>query len=397
MKLGFTMNEMFSFWYKGKFRRIFFQALAIVIFAGFGFFLYYNTSTNLARLNIAPGFEFMDEIAGFMPTTTGMNLTGFDLNKSTHGDVFVVGMFNTLIVAIMGVIFATILGFVMGILRLSKNLILSFVASAYVEGMRNVPLLLWILIWYFGIILAGPSVRGSLSFFDIIFINKRYVALPQPLLTEAIWMILGGIIAAIVFIFFLKKWADQRRDQTGRNFPVFWVSIGVIFFIPLILLNVAGLSVSWEYPILKGFNYIKGIQLPGSYMAMVLALSFYTGAYIAEIVRAGILAVTSGQIDAARSIGLRPGQISRFVVIPQALRVIVPPLTSQYLSLTKNSSLAVAIGYTDLVNVFTGISMMQTGNALEIIMLTMLFYASVSLFISLFMNWFNRRVAIVER
>jgi len=210
-------------------------------------------------------------------------------------------------------------------------------------------------------------------------------------------MILGGIIAAIVFIFFLKKWADQRRDQTGRNFPVFWVSIGVIFFIPLILLNVAGLSVSWEYPILKGFNYIKGIQLPGSYMAMVLALSFYTGAYIAEIVRAGILAVTSGQIDAARSIGLRPGQISRFVVIPQALRVIVPPLTSQYLSLTKNSSLAVAIGYTDLVNVFTGISMMQTGNALEIIMLTMLFYASVSLFISLFMNWFNRRVAIVER
>ena len=391
------MNEIFSFWYKGKFRRIFFQALAIFLLVGFGFFIYHNTSTNLARLNIAPGFEFMDEIAGFMPTTKGMNLTGFDLNKSTHGDVFIVGMFNTLIVAIMGIILATILGFVVGILRLSRNLIISFVASAYVEGMRNIPLLLWILIWYFGVILAGPSVKKSINLFDTIFINKRYVALPQPLMTDAIWMILTGIIISLVFIFFFRRWSTKRRDKTGQSFPVFWISIGVLFFIPLILLNLGGMSISWEYPFLKGFNYINGIQLPASYMAMVLALSFYTGAYIAEIVRAGILAVTAGQIDAARSIGLRSGQISRFVVIPQAMRVIVPPLTSQYLNLTKNSSLAVAIGYTDLVNVFTGISMMQTGNALEIIMLTMLFYASVSLFISLFMNWFNKRVAIVER
>ena len=210
-------------------------------------------------------------------------------------------------------------------------------------------------------------------------------------------MILFGLFLACILIILLKKWATQRRDQTGQDFPVFWISVVAIFFIPLIILFVAGVSVTWEFPVLKGFNYINGIQLPASYMAMVLALSFYTGAYIAEIVRAGILAITSGQIDAARSIGLRPGQINRFVVIPQALRVIVPPLTSQYLNLTKNSSLSVAIGYTDLVNVFTGISMMQTGNALEIIMLTMVFYACVSLIISLFMNWFNRRVAIVER
>ncbi len=391
------MSALFSFWYKGKFRRVFFQALAIVFFIGFGYFLYHNTSTNLERLNIAPGFEFMDEIAGFMPTTKGMNATGFDLNKSTHGDVFIVGMFNTLIVAIMGIFLATILGFLMGILRLSKNLIISFVASAYVEGMRNIPLLLWILIWYFGVILAGPSVRNSINIVDTIFINKRYIAMPQPLLTEAIWMILAGLIISIVSIIFLRNWSKQRQDKTGESFPLFWVSLAIIFFIPIFLLYAVGVSVSWEYPVLKGFNYINGIQLPASYMAMVLALSVYTGAYIAEIVRAGILAVTSGQIDAARSIGLSPGQISRFVVIPQALRVIVPPLTSQYLNLTKNSSLAVAIGYTDLVNVFTGISMMQTGNALEIIMLTMLFYASVSLIISLFMNWFNKHVAIVER
>ena len=391
------MSEIFSFWYKGSFRRIFFQGLAILLFIGFAYFIYHNTSTNLARLNIAPGFEFMDEIAGFMPTTKGMNLTGFDLNKSTHGDVFIVGIFNTLIVAIMGIILATILGFVMGVLRLSKNLIISFIASAYVEGMRNIPLLLWILIWYFGVILAGPSVRQSINLFDTIFINKRYVAMPQPLMSEAIWMILSGLLLACIVIILVKKWATQRRDQTGQDFPVFWISVVAIFFIPLIILFVAGVSVTWEFPVLKGFNYINGIQLPASYMAMVLALSFYTGAYIAEIVRAGILAITSGQIDAARSIGLRPGQINRFVVIPQALRVIVPPLTSQYLNLTKNSSLSVAIGYTDLVNVFTGISMMQTGNALEIIMLTMVFYACVSLIISLFMNWFNKRVAIVER
>ena len=391
------MSEIFSFWYKGSFRRIFFQGLAILLFIGFAYFIYHNTSTNLARLNIAPGFEFMDEIAGFMPTTKGMNLTGFDLNKSTHGDVYVVGIFNTLIVAIMGIILATILGFVMGVLRLSKNLIISFIASAYVEGMRNIPLLLWILIWYFGVILAGPSVRQSINLFDTIFINKRYVAMPQPIMSEAIWMILFGLLLACILIILVKKWATERRDQTGQDFPVFWISVVAIFFIPLIILFVAGVSVTWEFPVLKGFNYINGIQLPASYMAMVLALSFYTGAYIAEIVRAGILAITSGQIDAARSIGLRPGQINRFVVIPQALRVIVPPLTSQYLNLTKNSSLSVAIGYTDLVNVFTGISMMQTGNALEIIMLTMVFYACVSLIISLFMNWFNRRVAIVER
>ena len=391
------MNQVVSLWYDQNFRRLFFQVLAVLFIAYFGYFLFDNTSTNLERLNIKPGFDFMNEIAGFMPTTDGMNFTGFDLNTSTHKDVLIVGIFNTLLLAIVGIILATILGFIMGILRLSSNLIVAFISSAYVEGMRNIPLLLWILIWYFGVILAGPNVRQSVNILDAIFINKRYLAVPQPLYTDAVVYLCVGLIIALISIFFLQKWARKRLDTEGKDFPVFLTSAALFFVIPYFLLLISGNSVSWEFPVLKGFNYINGIQLPASYVAMLLALVFYTGAYIAEVVRAGILSITSGQIDAARSVGLRNSQINRFVIIPQALRVIIPPLTSQYLNLTKNSSLAIAIGYTDLVNVFTGISLMQTGNALEIIMLTMAFYASVSILISIFMNWFNKHVAIVER
>ena len=391
------MNRIASLWYDQNFRHLFLQVLAVLAIAYFGYFLFDNTSTNLERLNIKPGFDFMNEIAGFMPTTDGMNLTGFDLNTSTHKDVFIVGIFNTLLLAVVGIILATILGFVMGILRLSSNLIVSFISSAYVEGMRNIPLLLWILIWYFGVILAGPNVRQSFNIFDTAFINKRYIAVPQPLYTDAIIFLCIGLLIALVAAIFLRNWAKKRLDTEGKDFPVFLTSAAMFLIIPYILLVLSGNSISWEFPVLKGFNYINGIQLPASYVAMLMALVFYTGAYIAEVVRAGILSVRSGQLDAARSIGLREGQISRFVVIPQALRVIIPPLTSQYLNLTKNSSLAIAIGYTDLVNVFTGISLMQTGNALEIIMLTMAFYASVSILISIFMNWFNKHVAIVER
>ena len=392
-----AMNQVVSLWYDQNFRRLFFQVLAVLFIAYFGYFLFDNTSTNLERLNIKPGFDFMNEIAGFMPTTDGMNFTGFDLNTSTHKDVLIVGIFNTLLLAIVGIILATILGFIMGILRLSSNLIVAFISSAYVEGMRNIPLLLWILIWYFGVILAGPNVRQSVNILDAIFINKRYLAVPQPLYTDAVFYLCVGLIIALISIFFLQKWARKRLDTEGKDFPVFLTSAALFFVSPYILLLISGNSVSWEFPVLKGFNYINGIQLPASYVAMLLALVFYTGAYIAEVVRAGILSITSGQIDAARSVGLRNSQINRFVIIPQALRVIIPPLTSQYLNLTKNSSLAIAIGYTDLVNVFTGISLMQTGNALEIIMLTMAFYASVSILISIFMNWFNKHVAIVER
>ena len=390
-------NRLVGLWYDQNFRRLFFQVVAVIALAYFGYFIFDNTSTNLKRLNIEPGFQFMDEIAGFKPTTDGMNFTGFDVNKSTHKDVFIVGIFNTLLLAIVGIILATILGFIMGILRLSSNLIISFISSAYVEGMRNIPLLLWILIWYFGVILAGPNVRQSVNIFDTIFINKRYLAVPQPIYTDAIMYVCVGLLIALISTIFLRKWAKKRLEHEGKDAPVFLISASMFFVIPYFLLLVSDNSIVWEFPVLKGFNYINGIQLPANYVAMLMALVFYTGAYIAEVVRAGILSVTSGQIDAARSMGLREAQINRFVIIPQALRVIIPPLTSQYLNLTKNSSLAIAIGYTDLVNVFTGISLMQTGNALEIIMLTMAFYASVSLLISLFMNWFNKHVAIVER
>lgn len=391
------MSQHFRLWYNAKFRRIFFQVLAVIILVGFAAFIYHNTSTNLKRLNIAPGFEFMGEIAGFMPTTKGMNLTGFDLNKSTHGDVYVVGMVNTLMVAVLGIILTTIVGFVMGILRLSNNIIISFISSAYVEGMRNIPILLWILIWYFAVLLSGPSVKKSIDIFDTIFINKRYIAVPEPWFGDGSWMLFAALIISVILIYLVNRWSKVRQDVTGEKFPVFWASLGILILLQAIALILAGFPVEWEMPRLKGFNFVGGIQVISTYMAVVLALTFYTGAYIAEIVRAGILSVSSGQIDAARAVGLSSWQIMRLVIIPQALRVIIPPLATQYMGLTKNSSLAVAVGYMDLVNAFAGVSLMQTGNALEIIMLTMLFYASVSLIISMFMNWFNRRVAIVER
>lgn len=364
---------------------------------GFVVFIVDNTQTNLKRLNITPGFDFMNDIAGFLATYPNFNLTGYDINTSTHLGVFFVGLVNTLIVAIAGIVLATILGFIIGILRLSHNVLISFLASAYVELMRNVPLLLWILIWYFAVILSMPSVKQSLTLFDSIFINQRYIAIPAPEFHQGFWLFPTAIVLAFIAIIFLARWTKKRQKATGKYFPVFFPSLGILFGLPFLALAVTGFPVTWEIPALKGFNFRGGIQLPAQYVAMVIALSVYTAAYIAELVRAGIMSVNRGQHDASKAIGLEPGPIMRLVVIPQAMRVIIPPLTSQYLNLTKNTSLAVAIGYMDIVNVFAGVSLMQTGNALEIIMLTMMVYLTLSLIISMFMNVYNKRMAIVER
>jgi len=384
-------------WYDRKFRRIIIQVVSFAVFLAFVLFIFDNTQTNLKRLNITPGFAFMDDIAGFVAAYPNMNLTGFDVNKSTHLDVFFTGLVNTLLVAVAGIIFATILGFVLGILRLSQNVLISFIAAAWVELMRNVPLLLWILIWYFAVILSLPSVKASISVLDMFYLNQRYFAVPQADFHGSFGLVFGAFIASIVISVGLARWAKKRQEATGQFFPVLYPSLGLIVGLPFLALAVSGFPVTWEIPVLKGFNFRGGVQLPAQYAAMVIALSVYTSAYIAELVRAGILAVNSGQIDAAKAIGLQPGRIMRLVIVPQAMRVIIPPLTSNYLNLTKNTSLAVAIGYLDLVNVFAGVSLMQTGNALEIIMLTMLVYLTLSLIISLFMNYYNKRMAIVER
>ena len=384
-------------WYDLHYRRRIIQIVSLVVIVLFGLFIIDNTQTNLERLNITPGFAFMDDVAGFMATYPNFNLTGYDVNKSTHFHVYITGMVNTLTVAAGGIVLATIIGFTMGVLRLSSNVLIRFVAAAYVEGMRNVPLLLWILIWYFAVILNGPSVKQSVNLFDSIFINQRYVAVPKPILEEGFWLFPLAIFIAVVVTAFIWRWAKRRHESTGLHFPVLWPALGLLFGLPLLALVVADFPVTWQIPYLKGFNFRDGIQLPSQYSALVIALSVYTGAYIAELVRAGILSVDRGQRDAAKAIGLKPGRTMSIIVIPQAMRVIIPPLTSQYLNLTKDSSLGVAIGYMDIVNVFAGVSLMQTGNALEIITLTMLVYATISLVISIIMNYYNKRMKIVER
>jgi general L-amino acid transport system permease protein len=392
-----SMRSISSLWYDLRYRRRIIQLTALVLLVLFVVFIVDNTQTNLTRLNITPGFAFMDDVAGFMATYPNFNLTGYDVNKSTHFHVYITGLVNTLMVAAAGIVLATIIGFTMGVLRLSSNVLIRFIASAYVEGMRNVPLLLWILIWYFAVILSGPSVKKSFSMFDSIFINQRYIAFPKPILGDGFWLIAAAVIAAIVGVVWLIIRAKRRHETTGVRMPVLWPSLALLAGLPFLALLVTDFPITWEVPYLKGFNYRDGIQLPSQYSALVIALSVYTGAYIAELVRAGILAVDRGQHDAAMAIGLKPGRIMSIIVIPQAMRVIIPPLTSQYLNLTKDSSLAVAIGYMDIVNVFAGVSLMQTGNALEIITLTMLVYATISLIISMFMNYFNNRMKIVER
>jgi general L-amino acid transport system permease protein len=386
-----------SFWRDQRNRAIITQILVIGSFVALVWFIVDNTVSNLSRLGIEPGFEFMGEIAGFMPTSPNFNITNFDVNSSTHGDVFFLGLVNTILISFCGIVLSTIVGFFFGVLRLSSNLLISFVAAIYIEGTRNVPLLLQILIWYFGVFLALPNVRDSLVIKDVIFLNDRYLTFPVPVPESGFMLFPIAIILAIGGVIAIARWAKKRQDATGQQFPVFWVSLAILLGLPFLALAVTGFPVSWDVPSLQGFNFQGGTQAPAAFWALLAALTFYTGAFIAENVRAGIQAVSHGQTEAAYALGLRPGLTQRKIIIPQALRVIVPPTTSQYLNLTKNSSLAIAIGYPDLVNVFTGISLNQTGNAVEIIALTMLVYLTISLLISLFMNWYNKRIALVER
>jgi len=395
-------------WYDKRTRAIILQVVVVALFIGFVVSIVNNTSTNMEARGLKPGFEFMGQIAGFMPTSPTFNLTNFDVNSSTHGDVFVLGLVNTLLISAIGVVLATILGFVAGVLRLSTNPLINFLASCYVEIMRNIPLLLHIFIWYFAVWLALPELfesvdgkrqLGAFNLFgmDLIFISQRGINYPAAILNpgwQALPIAFGIAVAGVIF---LSRWATKRQDTTGETFPVFWTSVGMLIGFPLIAYFIMGGPIGWEIPEAGRFNLRGGATLPGGMMGLLLALVVYTGAFIAENVRSGIQSVSHGQTEAAYALGIRPNITMRKVIIPQAMRVIVPPMTSQYLNLTKNSSLAVAIGYPDLVNIFTGVSLNQTGNAVEIIALTMAVYLTISLTISLFMNWYNKRVALVER
>ncbi len=379
--------------YDPKVRSIAYQVLLCVIIAFLVYSAASNALENLERAHIASGFGFWENTAGF---DISQSLIDYS-TASTYGRAFWVGLLNTLLVAGLGIVLATILGFIVGIMRLSKNWVVSHMAAGYVELVRNLPLLLQLLFWYNAVLKALPELRDSLTFPGGTFLNNRGLFIPQPVTLQgfgAVWIALAlGLIASFVF----RMWAKKRQERTGLQAPVFLVSFCLIFVAPLIVFFLAGMPLEFGYPERGRFNIRGGIEILPEFVALLFGLTIYTASFIAEVVRAGILAVSHGQTEASYSLGLRPGPTLRLVVIPQAMRVIVPPLTSQYLNLTKNSSLAVAIGYPDLVQIFTGTVLNQTGQAVEVVAITMAVYLSISIATSLFMNWYNSRIALVER
>lgn len=370
-----------------------FQVVAVAAVVAFGWFLFHNTQANLQHRGITSGFGFLDNAAGF-----GITQHLIDYSESdSYGRVFWVGLLNTLLVSVIGIILATVLGFVLGIARLSSNWLIRQLATAYIEVFRNIPPLLQIFFWYFAVIGPLPGPRDSLSLGNLIFLNNRGVQMPAPSASEAYGPFMLALLAALVLVVLLSRWARARRLATGERFPVFWSSLALVVAIPGACVLLFGSPVNWSVPELQRFNIRGGWVVIPELVSIVMALAIYTAAFIGETVRSGIQAVSGGQTEAAASLGLRPGQVLRLVVIPQALRVIVPPLTSQYLNLTKNSSLAAAIGYPDMVSLFAGTVLNQTGQAIETMAITMSVYLAISLSISLLMNAYNARIALVER
>jgi general L-amino acid transport system permease protein len=376
-----------------KIRAVFYQLvlLATVVWLGYEFAL--NAKANLDALKIASGFGFLDNTAGF-----AVNQSLIPYNESdTYGRVFLVGLLNTLLVAGIGIVLATILGFFVGIARLSPNWLLARLAEAYVELIRNLPLLFQLLFWYLAVLGALPGPRQSISLFGEVFLNNRGVIVPAPVAGKGAGAVVAVFAVSVVAIVALKLWARRVQMRTGRQVPLFWISLALLVVPSLVVLIATGFPIGFERPELRGFNFVGGVRLLPEFVALLVALTTYTAAFIAEVVRAGLLAVPRGQSEAASALGLRRGLTLRLIVVPQALRVIVPPLTNQYLNLTKNSSLAVAIGYPDLFAVFAGTTLSQTGQAIEIIAITMAVYLAISLITSALMNWYNAHIRIAER
>ena len=376
-----------------KVRGVFYQfvLLALALWLGYEFVL--NAKANLDAQRITSGFGFLDQTAGF-----SVNQSLIPYNESdTYGRVFVVGLLNTLLVAGIGIVLATVLGFVIGIARLSPNWLVARLAGGYVELIRNLPLLFQILFWYLAVLGALPGPRQSISLFGEVFLNNRGIIVPAPTAGEGAGLVAAAFAVGVVAAIALRSWARRRQARTGEQFPVFWIGCAAIVGLPLVVLVATGFPIRIERPELRGFNFVGGVRLIPEFIALLVALTTYTAAFIAEVVRAGILAVPRGQTEAASALGLRRGLALRLIVVPQALRVIVPPLTNQYLNLTKNSSLAVAVGYPDLFAVFAGTTLNQTGQAIEIIAITMAVYLSISLMTSALMNWYNARIRLTER
>jgi general L-amino acid transport system permease protein len=379
-------------WYRDRnARAIAFQVLALSAVILLGWYLVSNTMHNMATRNIATGWSFLGREAGFGISEHVIEYSPAD----SYGRAIVIGFLNTIKVAAIGVVLATIIGIIVGLSRLSTNWLVARIATVYVESLRNVPLLLQLIIWY-GLIIAMPGPRQAVQMLPGVFLTGRGVYYPS-IEAEPVHSWMGLLfVVGIVLTWVYARWARRRQDETGKAAPLLLPAIGFIIGLPLLIWLVAGAPLTLGLPELKGFNFAGGSVLSPEFAAMLVGLSTYTGAFIAEVVRSGIQAVSHGQTEAARALGLKPMLVTRLVVFPQSLRVIVPPLTSQYLNLTKNSSLAVAIGYPDLVS--TGnTALNQTGQAVECIAIIMGVYLAISLAISLFMNWYNKHIALVER
>jgi general L-amino acid transport system permease protein len=378
--------------YSPKLRGIASQVIVLMFLAWGLYWIVANTQANLVKLNQNFGFDFLNKVSGFDLSTSLIQYS----SDSTFSRALLAGFYNTALVSILGIIFATIIGFIVGVMRLSKNLVISSAATIYIEIIRNIPLLLQIFIWYALVLKPLPGPKQAINFSDTVFISNRGIIAPHVTFGDRAWISGVLLVAAFVATGLFRRWARQHQEATGKILPVWWISIPAIIAAPIIGLLAAGWPLTWDYPVLEGFNFKGGMTLVPEFIALFLALVFYTATFIAEIVRSGIIAVSHGQSEAAHALGLDNGKTLRLVVIPQAMRIIIPPLTSQYLNLTKNSSLAVAVGYPDLMYA-AGTVNNQSGKAIEVYSIALVVYLTTSLLTSLLMNWFNARMKLVER
>ena len=390
-------TERFDFLHDERVRSVFYQLLIAAAVGWFVWSLISNTAQNLETRGMNTGFSFLNVAAGF---DSSFKLISNEAGVGTYGRLFFIGALNTLYISALAIILSTILGFFIGILRLSNNWLVSKVALAYVEIFRNTPILIQIIFWYIGVFSLLPRVKNSIDLSggaEVLLLNNRGFYMPWPVPGNLLWLTGVTIIIAIVAVIILKRWAQKRQDKTGQIFPTFTVSAALLILLPGIIYFLTGMPLDWDVPKLEGFNFVGGASLPPAFMALLFALSIYHASYTAEMVRAGILSVNKGQGEAARSLGLRNNRVMSLVIIPQALPAIIPPMISNWLSTIKNSSLAIAIGYPDIVSLFMQTSLNQIGYAVELVGITMAFYMVISLTISWLLNIYNKRVQLVER
>ena len=381
-------------WRNQEYRSVFIQIMTMLILFTFLGMIGNNVANNLEKAGKDFSFAFLSYPAGY--DITFQPFISFS-PTDTHFRAAIVGLLNTLLVAVSGVIIASIMGFTMGILRLSNNWLVSKLVYVFLEFTRNIPVLLHIFFVYSIFLYVLPVPKKAISLSDTVFLTNRGFFIPSPVFEDGFGYVWVALLAAITAVVAFVIWERKHQDKTGIKYPSFTISTAIIIGLPLLTFFISGSPMSLEIPVIKGFNFKGGTSIKPEYIALTFALAYYTSCFIAEIVRSGILAVSGGQSEASHALGLSHGNTLRLVVIPQALRVIIPPLASQYLNLTKNSSLAIAIGYMDVVATIGGISLMQTGREMETMIFVLLTYLIISLIISAFMNWFNKRMSLVER